>query len=142
MVADKNNVTRNFIQSLPYVKAMQMALTKIAPGEAEMVMPYDSQFVGDPTTGVIHGGAMSALIDTCCGAAVISHPACPAGTATIDLRIDYMRPATPGEALSTRAVCYHVTQSVAFVRATAYDEDKSSPVANAAGAFTMLGRVK
>ena len=141
MAIDKTKIARQFMEAIPHAVALGMRFIDLGDGEAEMTMPYDTRFIGDPKTGVLHGGAVSTLMDTCCGAAVISHPACASGTATIDLRIDYMRPATPGQALSTRAVCYRVTRSVAFVRATAFDDDKSRPVATATGAFTVEGRV-
>jgi len=114
-----------------------MRIDEIGDGLAVISMPYDPQLVGDVRTGVIHGGAVSALMDTCGGAAVVSHPEVPGGTATIDLRIDYMRAATPGQRLSARAECHHITRSVAFVRAVATDEDTERPVAMATGAFTV-----
>jgi len=113
-----------------------MRVIRIGEGHAEISMDYNTRFVGDPATGVIHGGAVSALMDTCCGAAALSHPACGGWTATIDLRIDYMRPATPGQRIRARAECYHVTRSVAFVRASAMDDDEDRPVAAATGTFT------
>lgn len=114
-----------------------MRIDRIAEGEVDISMPYDARFVGDPHTGVIHGGAVSALMDTCGGAAVMSHASGPVSTATIDLRIDYMRPATPGERITAHAWCYHMTRNVAFVRAVAHDADKDRPVATATAAFTV-----
>jgi uncharacterized protein (TIGR00369 family) len=135
--AAKMRVARQFIEAIPHSRALGMQLDALEDGIAEISMPYDLRLVGDPRTGVIHGGAVSALMDTCCGAAVMSHPDAPAGTATIDLRIDYMRAAEPGARIIARAACYHVTRTVAFVRATAHDGDADHPVASATGSFTI-----
>ena len=126
---------QDFINALPFAKALGLRLDAIGDGCAEISMAWDARFVGDPATGVIHGGAISALMDTCGGAAVMSYPGATT-TATIDLRIDYMRVATPGARITARAECYHVTRNVAFVRATAHD-DGAAPLASAAGAFTF-----
>lgn len=135
----KTIIAKQFIEALPHARELGMTIDEVGDGVAKISMPYDERLIGDPETGVIHGGAVSALMDTCCGAAVMSHPAALGGTATIDLRIDYMRPATPGETISTTATCYHVTRSVAFVRAIATDADVDRPVASATGAFTVEG---
>jgi len=137
MPDSKVKSAKKFIAALPHSRALGMEVEAFGDGMAEIMMPYDARFVGDPKTGVIHGGAVSALMDTCCGAAVISHASAPTATATLDLRIDYMRPATPGQRILAHAECYHMTRSVAFVRATAMDEDGTRPVATATGAFTI-----
>lgn len=128
---------RQFIEAMPHSRALNMALDELGDGMAVMSMPYDETLVGDPATGVIHGGAVSSLMDTCSGTAVMAHSSGPTTTATLDLRIDYMRPATPGQTITARATCYHMTRSVAFVRAVATDDDIDNPVASATGAFTV-----
>lgn len=138
MAEMKKRIASQFIEALPHAKALGMEVVDIGDGVAEMALPYDARLIGNPKTGVLHGGAVSTLLDSTCGAAVMSHPDHPALTATIDLRIDYMRSAKPGQKITARAECYRVTRSVAFVRASATDGDAANgPVAMATGAFTV-----
>ncbi len=135
--AQQARIGQQFIQAVPHMRELGIELVEIGGGEAKMRIPYDERFVGDPATGVIHGGVLTATLDSCCGAAVMSHASGIAGTATIDLRIDYMRAARPHEQVTAHAICYRATRSVAFVRAIAYESDPDDPVATAHGAFTV-----
>lgn len=135
--AQRSRIASQFIQSIPHARALGMQLEQISPGAAVISLPWNGDLVGDPHSGVIHGGVIFALMDTCSGAAVMAHPEGAKVTATIDLRIDYMRAATPRQGIRARAECYHVTRSVAFVRAWAMDDDETRPVASATGAFTF-----
>ncbi|WP_370230300.1 PaaI family thioesterase [Cognatishimia sp.] len=136
-MVDKIKIAQQFIAALPHSASLGMEVVSLEDGAAGLAMPYDTRFIGDPETRVISGGAVSALLDTCCGAAVMAHPNAPTRTATMDLRIDYMRGAEPGQTISAFAEVYHMTRSVAFVRARAFDDDMENPVATATGAFTM-----
>lgn len=134
-----DQIAQQFISALPHARALGMEIVDITDGQAVVRMPYAAHLIGDVATGVVHGGAVSALIDTTCGAAVMCHPDGPTSVATLDLRIDYMRAATAGQAIVAKAECYHMANAVSFVRATAFDDDMDNPVATAAGTFTVSG---
>src|SRR4029079_6631561 len=115
-----------------------LRLDRAAPGEAWSSLPYRPAFVGDTETGVLHGGVVTAMLDESCGMAVQLALDGTRSIATLDLRIDYQKPATPGLDIKAHSVCYRVTRSIAFVRSAAYQESENDPVATATACF-MVG---
>jgi uncharacterized protein (TIGR00369 family) len=117
--------------------ALGIKLVSHDVGRAVLSLPYREDLIGDPDTGVIAGGVVTTLLDHTSGAAVYAALTQPTSIATLDLRIDYMRPAKPGLALTAEAHCYKITRSVAFVRATCHDGDFQNPVATAQAVFML-----
>lgn len=143
-LATRARLNRQFMDYVPHNVALGIEVVELVDAGAAMRLPYDRRLIGNPDTGVLHGGALSALMDACCGAAVFMALPSPMPIATLDLRIDYLKPGTPGLAIVARAQCYKVTRSVAFVRGVAYHDDPEDPIAAGTASFmlaTKLGSV-
>ena len=126
------------LAAVPHAAAISLTVIDVKPGEAICKVPYAEHLIGNPDTRVVHGGVITSLLDNTCGIAVGSKTARQGQIATLDLRIDYMKPATPGEDIFAFAECYKVTKNIAFVRGVAYHSDRNDPIATCAAAF-MLG---
>lgn len=125
------------IDGSPLGRALGFETVGMESGVAILKAPYKSEMVGDPDTGVIAGGVVTALLDHTSGQAVFAALGYPTEIATLDLRIDYMRAAEPGHDLFARAHCYKLTHSIGFVRGVAYDRDIDDPVATAQATFML-----
>jgi len=130
-------INRQFHTVVPHNRALGLEIAELGDGDARMRLPYSPDLVGNPDTGVLHGGAITSLMDACCGAAVFMRLTMPVPIATLDLRIDYLRPADPGRDVLAHASCFRITRNVAFVRGVAYHDDEDDPVAAAAGTFML-----
>ena len=127
----------NVINNVPYAQTLGFELVDLEPGRAVAKAAYRKETIGDPETQVIHGGVVTALLDNVSGVAVIASLQELKSTATLDLRIDYMRPADIEKDIIAEAECYHLTRSVAFTRAWAYHESKDRVIATASGSFAL-----
>jgi len=126
---------------VPHALALGMELLEQDGNVCRVRLRYDEHLVGDPDSGVLHGGAITAMLDQAAGIIVrppeLSEDAV-GGLATLSLRIDYMAAATPGRDVLARARCVKRTRNVAFVQAVAYHDDPADPIASCTATF-MLG---
>ncbi len=101
----------------------------------ELKLPYADHLVGMPDSGIIASGPIVSLMDMATSMSIWIRLGKFRPQATLDLRVDYLRPAMPGRTIIGRAECYGVTRSVCFARGMAHDGDPADPVAHVSAAF-------
>ncbi|MYL99730.1 hotdog fold thioesterase [Novosphingobium sp. FGD1] len=105
---------------------------------SEMVLDYDPELASDWAEGPLASGPIIAMMDLATSFAVWIRKGSFTNQATLDLRVDYMRPARSHRPVFGRGECYHVTRTIAFVRGVAYQDDHHDPLAHVAGTFMFL----
>jgi len=133
----KEQLARLFSRHVPHNEALGMRMIGMTEREVVFELPYDAKLVGNPDTGTLHGGAITALLDATSGIAVFAALTELVPIATLDLRIDYLKPAEPGKAVRCSATCYKLTHNVAFSRAVAYQDDPANVIAHSVGTFML-----
>ncbi|HEX8382718.1 MAG TPA: PaaI family thioesterase [Sphingomonas sp.] len=108
------------------------------PDWAELALPYALDLVGDVERGVLASGPIITLMDMATSLSAWAKRGAFVPHATLDLRIDYLRPATPGRTVIGRGECYRLTRAIAFVRGQAHDGDPDDPIAHVAGTYMTL----
>ncbi|MFO1129364.1 MAG: PaaI family thioesterase [Rhodospirillales bacterium] len=126
------------LSSVPQARFLGIRCDEIGPGRAILSMPYQDRLIGNPKTAVIHGGVITTLLDTLSWLVASTSVSEQTAVATLDLRIDYLRPATPLEPIRAAGECYKLTSSVAFTRGVAYHDNRDDPIAHLTGTC-MLG---
>ncbi len=140
-------MSQRFIGSLAQCGELGIHPIYAAKNRLVLELPYSQKIVGNPETGVIHGGGITTLMDTASGTVILcalpDFELCP----TLDLRVDYMRPAEPGHSVYARAHAYRVTDNIIFTRCEAYQqltnkdgkiEEKN--IAHCVATFMRIGR--
>ena len=136
---DPKVVESIILQGIPHCKALGVKVIEVSRSHVTLSLPYNPDLVGDPASGILHGGAVTSLVDSVAGMAVFAAMQKLQAVATLDLRIDYLKPALAEKELYATAECYKLTRSIAFVRARAYHpETPDDLVANCVATF-MIG---
>ena len=118
-------------------RALGLEYRSCGPNWLELGLPWREELVGMPETGVLASGAIVSLIDTASGGSVWMKLGHFVPIVTLDLRLDYMRPAVKGETVVARCECVKLTRQIAFVRGIAHGGDDIRPIAQSAATFMM-----
>ncbi len=130
---------QKFTTVAPYSREIGLEVRAAQPDWCVIAVPYQQHLIGNPDTGVLHGGVITALIDSCFGLAVFVRLNQLRAMATLDLRIDHLKPATPGREVLGGAICYKHTREFAFLRGSIYHDTPDDPIATSVSVFMFTG---
>lgn len=92
---------------IPFNRFVGVKVRSLEQGKCVLSIPYRPELLGDKRRRAIHGGVLSMLIDTCGGFAVWSLCNLDDRIATIDLRVDYLKPAIETDLVAEAVVKLH-----------------------------------
>jgi len=118
-------------------QVLGMRALSLTSARAEVMIPYGQDLIGDPETGVVHGGVISTMLDHVCGMMAFAVLGGKAAPATLDLRIDYYRPGTPGENLIAFAHPRMVTGPIAFIDGGVHNGEEDDLIARVRSAMML-----
>lgn len=124
-----------FSNAVPHNHDLGMVIESLGSAAAVMRLPYRDLLLGDAQRGWVYSSVLYSLADAASGMAAFCALGELASIATLDLRIDYMRPTPAGHDLLARAVCYRLARQVAFTRCTLHLADDDEICAIATGTF-------
>jgi uncharacterized protein (TIGR00369 family) len=86
-------LVRTFMaEDIPFNRLLGIQVDELRRGHARLSIPFRPEFIGDSMRPALHGGVISALLDTAGGAAVWTTVTASDRVSTIDLRVDYLLP--------------------------------------------------
>ena len=130
-------LNRKFVGRTPHMREIGARITAVDRGRGSMSLPARPEWVGDPGRAQLHPGVLTVLADSTCGLAVGTALTERAPYATLDLRMDYLRPAGPETGLQCDAHCYRITRNVAFVRGEVWQTERDQPIATVQATFML-----
>ena len=128
-------IVDGFFGNIPHSQEMGVEVVSAERNKAVLRIPFSEKLIGDPENGIIHAGVLLSLMDSVGGMATFCALPAMEAIATLDLRVDYLKPALAGKDLLAAGECYKLTNSVVFIRGVAYQDDVSDPVASCVATF-------
>ncbi len=124
---------RDHYMILPHCQALGLVYEGIEGEAVVLSLPWQACFVG--ADGALHGGPMATLVDVACAIAVTAQLPQFEALATLDMRLDFLRPARPELPVVAKAICATVTGQVAYVTAECHQAGDVEPIMRCTAAF-------
>lgn len=123
-------------EEIPFNRVLGLRVRSLAVGEVTLEIPFRAELIGDRERPALHGGVVSALADTCGGAAVWTRVGPLDRVSTIDLRVDYLRPGRAETLVATGRVL-RLGNRVGVVNIIMTHDGDHEPIAEAKGVYAI-----
>lgn len=131
---------QSVLDMLNHCRVLGFKAHAIEDKRVTIALPYSADIVGNPVQGIIHGGALTTLLDTTCGLSLAAALGEFHVAPTLDLRIDYMTAAKPEQTIYASAEAYRITRNVIFCRGLAHQDGEDKPIAHCVATFMRLSQ--
>ena len=136
--ARKAELIRFFEEKIAFNARLGMKVQLWEEGRAELCIPHAPWQVGDPFRPAVHGGVISTIADTCGGLAVFTLMTPEDRVATLDMRVDYLRPGQVDQDVLARSVVLRMGNRVAVTDTIVFQDDPDHPIAKAAAVYNIV----
>lgn len=128
-------MAQQFGEQVPHGQDLGMEVVAVEADRVRMRLAPQPWLRADDDTEEICSSVLYSLTDSAAGLAVFAAARKLTPIATLDLRMDYLRPAASDRPLLAVAHCYHLTEDVAFVHCEIFSEGEEQPVATGSATF-------
>lgn len=134
---DLTQAFEKFLSILPHCAATKMQVECVKDNEVCIFLPAQAEIIGNKDENLVHGGAITMLIDTSCGAMAMFANDTPESCPTLDLRVDHFKAASGDSPVFCKARLVKSTKRIVFVEALVFQSDCT--IAKATATFMRIG---
>ena len=119
------------------MQSLGALIGRVEPGEVEIEMPYRADFTQQ--NGFVHGGIVTAIVDSACGYAALSLSAPGTAVLTVEYKVNFVAPAK-GERLLARGEVVRPGSTVTVCKGdvVAYDGGDEKVVASMLATMMLM----
>lgn len=132
-----------FERGIAFNRAMGLRVDALARGSCVLRIPWRDDFVGDEQRAALHGGVTSMICDTAGGCACFTMLDRDSDrVATVDLRVDYLRPGGPADVVCHARVV-RMGNRVAVARMEVFSgvpREGADPIATGQAVYNIVRR--
>lgn len=146
-ITQKNNVMKEFAKEIfikvvetqiPMAKFIGVKVLEIDDGFVKLLFPYREEFIGDPRTKRLHGGFTATAIDLAGGVAAMTYMTSPDDdVATLDMRLDYLRPGRAEDLIAEGRVLSKRRRSIVTDMKIYHPDNEEKIIAIGRGVFSI-----